>query len=87
MSTPITPAQVRALAPQIDSTISAVNTILSRPWSKYERDYGRHIDLKVIGDQIVCEEVQRLYCAIGWTVTITHDQRDGSFMTFKMPPQ
>lgn len=84
MSTPITPAEVRAIAPWIEPAISVVNTLLSKPWSGYERQYGRCIDLKVIGDMLVCEEVRRQYNAAGWKVTITHDQRDKSFMTFMM---
>jgi hypothetical protein len=33
--------------------------------------------------QRIRDEIERRYCAVGWTVTYHSDQRDGDFWTFE----
>lgn len=81
MVKPVTPVVIDAARPNVDAEVTRINEALSRPWTSYERMYGRCITPSGSGAER--EEVVRLFIESGWSVEFVSDQRDGDFLRFR----
>lgn len=82
---PVSPSVATAPPPDTDVVVERINAVLSTTWNNYERDYGRHIGAKSLGQDP--EHIAGLFTREGWIVMHTSDQRDGDFWTFRPTPR
>jgi len=79
---PISPAVAWETQTPPADLVRRINEYLSKPWSSYDRSSGRTYRTDGI-EQHEREAIVSYFKSAGWDVTITDDQRDGSYFSFK----
>ena len=81
MIKPVSPSIAAAPPPDTDASIERVNAELSKPWTAYDRSWGRCLGRVLLG--MDPDHVAGIFRREGWTVEYTAGQRDGDFYRFK----